>query len=397
LDTLTKISFEPAVQISLDNCEDLVEALIECAEEQAELLAENAAEVSDVMLLSSYEEILRGCRLEMESLLDVPEFGSLDYELDRAVDRLICITTIIRNFSFAESNFSLLGMPFVVKFMSTIIRYLGTRNMLLRTYHNTLDFMKDAVIYLSNLSHTIHLPGKDEALCVLHFLLSFAPTPPPTSANPDGIMFTPYNPSVHRYMPAAVDSLAKLLARDDPNRTYYKAIFSSEGSSMPPNDLLTRTFGLSIAPIPEHMRGNIIALADARKPFLMQGMLAAEILSGLADNTLARSWLESTDGFAIGLLRLACLLSNDRTPQTSQRHSQASRAAEADFHGYSSITSRALNVLCRLAEKSKRVDGKPDVPLGVLPKKENLLGALLTPNIDPNVVRQLCEYAGLGD
>jgi len=245
--------------------------LIECAEEQAELLAENAAEVSDVMLLSPYEEVLRGCRLEMESLLDVPEFGSLDYELDRAVDRLICITTIIRNFSFAESNFSLLGMPFVVKFMSTIIRYLGTRNMLLRTYHNTLDFMKDAVIYLSNLSHTIHLPGKDEALCVLHFLLSFAPTPPPTSANPDGIMFTPYNPSVHRYMPAAVDSLAKLLARDDPNRTYYKAIFSSEGSSMPPNDLLTRTFGLSIAPIPEHMRGNIIAWQMPGNRFLCRG------------------------------------------------------------------------------------------------------------------------------
>ncbi|OAX79172.1 hypothetical protein ACJ72_06510 [Emergomyces africanus] len=422
LDALTEISNERTIQVSLDNCEDLVEALIECAEEQADLLAENAAEVSDVMLLPSYEEVLRGCRQEMEALLDVPEFGSLDYELDRAVDRLICITTIIRNFSFAESNLSSLGMPFVVRFMSTIIRYLGTRNMLLRTHQNTLDFMKDAVIYLSNLSHSIQLPGKDEALCLLHFLLSFAPTPVPTSFGTNTIMFTPYNPNIHRYMPAAVDSLAKLLARDDPNRNYYKAIFAQDCTSTPPYELLTRTFGLSIAAIPEHMRGNIVNLVDARKPLLMQGMLAADLLSGFADNAVARSWLESTDGFAISLLRLACLLSTDRTSTGAaapsagvssssaasvslHRHSghQAVRAAEADFHGYGSITSRALTVLVRLARKSRMVESGGsssgsggEVPLGVLPKKENLLGALLTPNIDPNVVKQLCEYAGLG-
>ncbi|PGH16219.1 hypothetical protein AJ80_05242 [Polytolypa hystricis UAMH7299] len=396
LDTLTQISFEPGVQISLDNCEDLVETLIECAEDQADLLAENAAEVSDVMLLPSYEEIMRGCRQEMETLVDVPEFGSLDYELDRAVDRLVCVTTIIRNFSFSESNFHLLAMPFVVKFMSTIIHYLGTRNMLLRTHQNTLDFMKDVVIYLSNLAHTIQLPGKDEALCLVHFLLSFAPTPQPTSFGLGNVMFTPYNPNIHKYLPAAVDSLAKLLARDDPNRTYYKSIFAQDSTSTPPYELLTRAFGLAIAPIPEQVKGNIITLADARKPFLMQGMLAAEILSGLADNNLARSWLASTDGFAVSLLRLACLLSTDRIPPPPTRHAQAARPADAEFHGYSSITSRAFTVLCRLAQKSKMADGQVDIPFGVLPKKENLLGALLTQNIDPNVVRQLCEFAALG-
>ncbi|PGH06573.1 hypothetical protein AJ79_06512 [Helicocarpus griseus UAMH5409] len=400
LDTLTEVSDERTLQVSLENCEDLVEALIECAEDQAELLAENTAEVSDVMLLPSYEEVLRGCRQEMESLLDVPEFGSLDYELDRAVDRLICITTIIRNFSFSEANYTLLGMPLVVRFMSTIIRYLGTRNMLLRTHQNTLDFMKDAVIYLSNLSHSIQLPGKDEALCLLHFLLSFAPTPLPTSFGPNTVMFTPYNPNIHRYMPAAVESLAKLLARDDPNRTFYRAIFAQDCTSTPQYELLTRTFGLAIAAIPEHLRGNIIALVDARKPLLIHGMLAAEILSSFADNTLARSWLESADGFASSLLRLTCLLSTDRAPPVPpHRHNQAARTAEADFYGYGSITSRALTVLSRLAQKSRMVEGggKIDAPLGVLPKKESILGALLMANIDPNVMRQLCEYAKVSE
>ncbi|KAK2754015.1 hypothetical protein FQN54_007184 [Arachnomyces sp. PD_36] len=400
LDTLTTISCEPGVHLSLDNCDDLVDVLIECAEDQAELLAENTAEVSDVMLIPSYEEVVRGCRLEIETLLDVPEFGSLEYELDRAVDRLICITTIIRNFSFYESNFKLLTMPSVVKFFATIIRYLGTRHMLLRTQQNTLDYMKDAVIYLSNVSHDIQLPGKEEALCLLHFLLSFAPCPAPISGSPK-VMFSPYNPSIHKYVPAAVDSLAKLLARDDPNRTYYKAIFAMDSTSSPPYELSTRAFGLAICPVPENIRGNMIAISEARKPFLMQGLLAAEILSSLADGGLARSWLESTDGFALNLLRLACLLSTDHVPQPPQRHPHA-RGAEADFHAYGAITSRGLTVLRRLVEKSKVADNNNGnntmtVPLGVMPKKENLLGALLTQHIDPNVVRQLCAFAGLVD
>ncbi|EAS32666.3 arid/bright domain-containing protein [Coccidioides immitis RS] len=394
LDTLAQISSEPAVQLSLDNCEDLVETLVDCAEDQLDLLADNAAEVSDVMLLPSYEEIVRGCRQEMEMLLDVPEFGSLDYELDRAVDRLICITTLLRNFSFAESNFSLLSMPHVVKFMATVVRYLGTRNMLLRTHQNTLDFMKDAVIYLSNIAHTIHLPGKEEALSLLHFLLSFAPTPP--SMGPDGIMFAPYDPSIHRYLPAAVDTLAKLLARDDPNRMYLKSIFSQENPLSPPNDLLTRSFAMSIAPIPEQTKGNVIALADVRKPFLMQGLLSAEILAGIADNELACAWFRSADGFAANLLRLACVLSADRNPPGPQRHGAAARAAEADLYWHSTISNRALTVLSQLAEKSNKSNGASKLPLGIFPKKENLLGALLTPNVDPNVIRQMCEYAGLG-
>lgn len=398
LDTLTTISCEPGVHLSLDNCDDLVDVLVDCAEDQAELLAENTAEVSDVMLIPAYEEVIRGCRLEIETLLDVPEFGSLEYELDRAVDRLICITTIIRNFSFYESNFRLLTMPSVVKFYSTVIRYLGTRHMLLRTQQNTLDFMKDAVIYLSNVSHDIELPGKEESLCLLHFLLSFAPCPAPISG-PGKVMFSLYTPSIHKYVPAAVDSLAKLLARDDPNRTYYKAIFAADSNSTPPHDLITRAFGLSICPIPEHMRGNIIATSEARKPFLMQGLLAAEVLSGMADNGLARQWLESTDGFALNLLRLVCLLSTDHVSQPAQRHPHAVRGAEADFHAYGAITSRGLAVLRRLVEKSRVVanGSNNSVPLGVMPKKENLLGALLTQHIDPNVVRHLCAYAGLVD
>ena len=395
LDTLVALSVEHRFQLSLAECEDLIETLIECAEDQVELLAENAAEVSDVMLISPYEEVIRGCRSEVEMLQSVHEFGSLEHNLDHAADRLICVTTIIRNLSFFEANHSLLADPIVVKFMSTVVRYLGTRNMLLRTHRNTLDFMKDIVIYLSNLSHTIDLPGKEEASCMIHFLLSFAPCPPPTNLGQDEVMFTSYNPSVHQYLPPAVDSLAKLLARDDPNRTFYKIIFAADVSSTPPYDLLSRTFALAIAPLPEHGRENLLPIIEARKPYLAQGLLAAEVLVSLipgSDTKLARSWLSSQDSFPLSLLRAISLLA------VPQRHPQTGRMIDPDTQTHAMITNRGIAVLRKLAERSRNSEQPSSgIRADLLPRKENLLHFLLNGNVDSHFVRQLCAYAGLGN
>ncbi|RMJ26108.1 hypothetical protein PHISP_03041 [Aspergillus sp. HF37] len=396
LDTLATISCQDDAHLFLDSCDDLVESLIECAEDQVELLAEHAPEVSGVILLPSYEEMTRGCQSEWKSLADVPEFGSIGYELDRAVDRLICITTILRNCSFTEQNFGILSIPPVVTFISTIIRYLGTRNTFLRTNQNTLDFMKDTLTYLSNVAHVIHLPGKEEALCLLHFLLSFAPYPAPTVA-PEGVAFTAYNPFIHKYTPVAVDSLAKLLARDEPNRVFFRGVFAGDGSTGPQQELLTRAFGLAVCPVPDQPR-KPFAVADARKVFLLQGLLAGDILSTYTDGHLAKAWLESTDGFAIHLLRLSCLLSTDRIPHINQRQAQLPRGqVDLDGYAYSSIINRGLSILCRLAEKSKLVDDDSALrlPPGVVPKRESLLGALLMPSIDAGVIRQLINYARL--
>lgn len=213
-------------------------------------------------------------------------------------------------------------------------------------------------------------------------------------------MFNSYNPAIHKYTPAAVDSLAKLLARDEPNRTFFRAIFSGDGASIQ-QELLTRAFGLAICPVPDQPR-KPLAIADARKVFLMQGLLAADILSGFADGPIAKSWLESTDGFAIHLLRLSCLLSTERVPppSTNSRQSHAARGqAEAEAAAYSSIINRGLAILRRLAEKSKLADSNATLrfPSGIIPRKESLLGALLMPNIDPGVVRQLITYARLAE
>ena len=429
LDTLASLSFDSRFPMHLENCEDLVEILIDCADAQVDLLAENAAEVSDVMLISPYEEVVRGCRLEIETLQEAPQFGSLEYDLDRSVDRLICITTILRNLSFCPENSTHLADPIIIKFLATIIRYLGTRNLLLRSHRNTLDFTKDIIIYLSNISHKIDLPGKEEALCMLHFLLSFAPCPPPATSGTDEVTFSRYIPSVHPYLPPAVDSLAKLLARDEPNRTFYKSIFAADSASTPHYDLLTRTFALSIAPVPDYgivdplalvegpeddqhkkakndpsaKEAPLIARVEARKPYLAQGMLAAEILSNLVpgpEHALARSWLLSADGFAMNLLRLVCFLTlNNSPPQAHRRHPSMGKQSEANGsgEGIHMITRRGMAVLRKLAEKCRNPENPAfGLLAAVLPSKLTVLDALLASDKDRHVVRQIYEYARLG-
>ncbi|KUJ14682.1 uncharacterized protein LY89DRAFT_119264 [Mollisia scopiformis] len=402
LDVLTKISLESRLQVDLRACEDLVETLIDCAEMQVEMLAENTAEVSDVMLITSYEDVVRACRSDQDLLQDIPSYNTLDYDLDRAVDKLVCITTILRNFSFYETNHPALADELVIKFLCVVIRYLGTRNMLLRTNQNTLDFMKDVIIFLSNLAQTIELPGREQALCLLHFLLAFAPCPPPNNVGSEAVTFSSYDPALHRYLPPAVDGLAKLLARDEPNRTHYKTIFASDVASTPPFDLLTRTFALAISGIPDEKqdskRGNLITIVESRKPFLMQGMLAAEILSNLApgyETGVAKSWLTSEDGFSQNLCRLILLLCMETSPPAPPR-GQVPKGVEdeAILH----ITMGGIAVLRRLAEKSRDPeDPNSNIPLSGLLAKERLLEALRIgqPRVRP-VLKQLCAYAGLG-
>jgi len=358
------------------------------------------------MLVNSYEDVVRGCRAERDVLPDIPAFGTPEYELDRSVDRLICITTIIRNLSFYESNHPLLADELVIKFLCVVVRYLGTRNMLLRTHTNTLDFMKDVIIFLSNLAQTIELPGREQALCLLHFLLAFAPCPQPNMTASGRIIFSHYDPAVHRYLPPAVDSLAKLLARDEPNRTFYKTIFTADANSSPPFDLLTRTFALAISPIPDYKQDNkqrtMIPIIEVRKPYLMQGMLAADILANLApgyETNLARSWLTSEDGFAETLVKLIMVLCSDHPPPPPHQRAPTNvRVAEEEASQH--ITLSGISVLRRLAEKARNPDDpQSDVPANALLPKEIFLGALLMkqqrPDTNREVIKNLCAYVAL--
>lgn len=401
LDTLASLSKDHSSQtpLILDRAENLLETLIDCANDQVQFLADHSAEVSDEMFLNSYEDTVRGCKVENLTIQEVPNFGTLEYDLDRAVERLICIATILRNLSSSSDvNHVAIANPIAIRFMATVIRYIGTRSMLLRTHLNNLDFSKDILTILSNVSQHVDLSSKEEALCVLHFLLSFAPSPAPNSTDHAEVTFVPYHAGTNRYYPQAIDSLAKLLARGDPNRTFYRLIFAADTSSSPSFDLLTRTFGLAIAALPDMGSPNPGGLIKARLPFLMQGLLAAEILTSLIPSTehqLARAWLASLDGFAVSLMRTVIELSKQPLPQPPQRHHQG-RGLDSDPLGYATITERGFAVLRRLTEKAKDIDGNSkELPYGVLPDKRTVVAALALQSLAPNVARQLYALSNL--
>lgn len=426
LDTLITISSEPSMQLQLEHCDDLMETLIDCAEAEVDFLSEHSSEVSDEISLSSYEELVRLTHAEARSLQQIPEFGSLEYDLDRAADRLICITTLIRNFSFYEPNFAILGQLEVIHFLTRLIQYIGRKDLPLRSHRNTLDFTKDLVIYLSNLSYTLSIPDKQSALCLLHFLLSFAPQPVPSSSSTaeKNISFTPYSPSCNKYLPPALDAFAKLLARDDPNKTYFKAIFlSPTQASANVYDLLTRAFALAIAPIPspsstpqQHLRSQI----EARKPFLLQGLLAAEVLASVApgnEMSLACSWLRSEDCWAGSLLKIASILSVSPQSQRQNRMIPGRNSIDDDPLAYASIVARSVAVLRILVAKARVAPGDlpslssvtidredsnsaatdPAIPTHALPRKEHILNAILQKDADPFILRLFCEYGVVDD
>ena len=97
--------------------------------------------------------------------------------------------------------------------------------------------------------------------------------------------------------------------------------------------------------------------------------------------------------------RLVGLLSAEHRPQPPQRHSQGGRSApELDADAYGAITHRAMAVLKRLVEKSRSNEsGDFRLPPGIIPKKETLLGALVTKEIDTQVLKQLCTYSALDE
>ncbi|KAL8711109.1 MAG: hypothetical protein Q9220_004490 [cf. Caloplaca sp. 1 TL-2023] len=406
LDTLCIVSVQTALE--LKQCEDLVDALVECAEEQIELLAENAPEVSDAMLINSYEEMQRGSRTENQAFQLPSEYGSLEYDLEHAVDRLICITTVLRNLSSFEMNWDQLATSAVICMLTSVMRYLGTRNMLLRTHKNTIDFAKDVVIYFSNVSQYIDLPGKEEALCTLHFLLSFAPCPPPTNAGEDEVTFSFYNPLSHCYLPHAIDSFAKLLAKDEPNRGYFRSIFNADGSSSTPFDLLTRAFGFAISALPkfvvladlkdEHQHAQMKRTILARGPYVAQGLLAAEIIVGLipmSEHSLAKAWLSSSDGFAAHLTKMILYFGSLPPLRHDPQLSHSPRMHEAE-QIYTMVAHRGIAMLRKLTGRAR--DAETDITgisLGILPGKESLLSNLMKPHIEPGLLRQICSYAAL--
>ena len=340
----------------LTECEELLDTLIDFGSDQINMLAESSSKSSNFVQLPSQQKQLRGFKTQSYGLQEVPDIGSRYYDLDRAAHRLISVTTILRNLSLRSDNRESLREPSIIRMLTTVVRYLGTRDLFLRTHQNALDFSKDVVTFLSALAPYLNLTSKEDGLAVLQFLLSFAPEPK-SSVQGEKTTFAFYEPMIHRYLPHAVNALAKLIARD-PNRTLYRSIFASESASSPPFNLLTRAFGLAVCTIPEvsHHRSRGKGIIATRSPIIAQGLLSAEILMGMlpmSAHEIAYSWLGSQDCLVSRLVALLSLISKTTATASRQRPDGRLRTAYNMRLEYRVLYARGLLLLRKLAERAQ--------------------------------------------
>lgn len=434
-----------------------------------------------------YEELLSGSKDEVESLRSERKSHTSTFWQEALADRLMCVTLILRNISFTDTNQpSMIQDSATLELLFGMTRSLATRPNLMVSKRRKLSLQKDLLTLFANLGLYIAIPSPADAFSVLLLILSFSPEESPYRKNSTGggkteLMFAEYSPEIHRYLGCAVDALAKLILRDPPNRGYFEEVLLNictdeqylmmlnshlQGRFLRPYEFLTRTFALAISAVPRSDYRVIPKALEIRKPLLHQSLLVAEtlatiipryeahdeIITGMSsphicpdlyapryhdtltvqrDYNVALEWLEASEGFGPSLLRAACALDAIFSPQFVR--------PGGEVNPFSKITQRSIGILETLGRKamafeidsfstgssgsvcsnsssismtptlvdtsmksalskigSRRALARLRLPSKVLPTIEAILGAMLSPNMNPAVVRMLCEFSEEG-
>ena len=429
LDRLAALSQRP---LFLPECLDLLDGVLEVGRQQLQVLGESTDSAQDLSI-PSIEELSSSSRDELYDFRDERRFGSHEYEKQRAIDKLLAVTVILRNLSFpfldrhgyqereSERNRQELTTPEVQSLLTKIIRVFGgfpADKALSEVAF--MDMAKDLVTLFSNVSESLVINSEEDARAFLTFLLSFAPQCH-FQCGSQKMTFASYEPLRHQYLPNALDSVAKILARDDPNRGMIKTILqsdlaSNDGRSHP---LITRAFALAIAPIPDkqfNAPGSHIAMrfADKRKPSISQGMLVLDILASLiptpaypssadfsnTESCLQRQWLESEDAWPSRIIHLVLTLGIHDAQAPIERHSLTHETINSG-HSFTSICLRATSMMRRLLEAAEKMDlGSRDKKngisarvLGTIPLEDMTFSAMMLPRFDVEVIKGLNALA----
>src|SRR5205814_1442639 len=134
LDILTVMSNDTRMVLSLIDCWDLLDALVEVGEDACEVLEEGlrakrrrvscspAKEKKPLLNFEHYYDLVQSCQGFSEDLDELMYGSEKDcHQLKLSADRLLCITALLRNFSFAEFNHEILAGDDMVRFMSRLL------------------------------------------------------------------------------------------------------------------------------------------------------------------------------------------------------------------------------------------------------------------------------------
>lgn len=379
----------------------------------------------------NYMIMLEECENEGERLEQNVEDGTPTPFLKNAVgDRLVCLTSILRNLSFLETNQAALIMDEAIyEFIFTLLKRIGTLENLLATPRQYLDVLKDVATFLANVSLSLVLKNPGDAYIILLLVMFFGPNENPFIGTPDNyrVVFQEYNPLVDKYLPCAVDMFVKSVSRETPNKKFFLDIMlekcrdpqyleisqlnrADSGKPFFQYEILTRIFGICVSPVPRTDLQIIPHTFDIRKPLMLQALLGAEILANIVPpktdkENLPLRWLNSDDNFGNTLLRTACALGSVNVSAykaKSQRH-DPKKIEEAN--PFARITQRCITILRILGLKAMKGDEEEEMavtedaalPPGVLPNVETILGAMLAFEMDSVVVQQMAVLSNEGE
>ncbi|KAF5103048.1 hypothetical protein D0Z00_000026 [Geotrichum galactomycetum] len=322
------------------------------------------------------------------------------------VDRFLCVCLIIRNLSFNEHNQSVIvNDEATLNFLLSVTRALALDgDKLFKSFsavRRWFSLQKDLITLYGNLGLYIKIPSLVDALVILLLILSFSPEESPYHKAANGIEFEldflEYEPTKHRYLGCAIDAIAKMITRDEPNKQFFKAIFNykpscdggasnsngaggnNDGSDsvvidkkfqvlysklvlLHPYELLTRTFALTIAALPRIDYKVIPKALELRRALLQQSLLVTEliIVDILDDPGLAADWTSASNGVITNtLLRTAFVLGAIYNPVAAAAAAAAAahphhhyQQQQVETHPFERITVRCINILTLLGEKA---------------------------------------------
>ncbi|KAG4305631.1 hypothetical protein PORY_001187 [Pneumocystis oryctolagi] len=389
LDVFTIITGDKRWGLPLAECEELLDSIIEMADDEYSLLIEDVKIMDETMSVLSYDQMINLCYDETEDLTVNYRPGSPSYEKTKSAEKILCITTILRNLSFTEEN-----QDFMAKNAALLVLIEHLIIMISKTdipeisCRLRLDLAKDLITLLSNISQDILIENESTARAIISLIIAFSPDSN-IYLNSDKIIFTPYNPTLHPYLPTAIDTLAKLFARSFPNRnTFTKVMISISSKQCLKDNIFIRALLLCISPIPLFSLTHPVHTCEMRLALLEHCTLAAETIVSIfpKELNLARSLLFTDDGFLNSLVRLTCLLSSIGGGQSPNQ------IYNIESNPFSRFTRRIMNILhilIKKAKKEKPLDEMYRVFFTTALKKEQLLGSLLTPHMDGIIIKNL--------
>ncbi|GME85181.1 unnamed protein product [Ambrosiozyma monospora] len=369
--------------------------------------------------LPCYLDVLHQCKDEAEDFESKISMKTCQDRRLMLVEELSTISMILRNLSFVTDNESVhnnneLGAHIgFCDYVFELIYSIATTPDSFIFARKRLCLLKDTLITLTNVAHVMELRNSKEALLILVLCLSFGSKLSEAEVS-SGLTIPKYDPITNKYQLHGVDILSKILCGSESNKKLVGNLISGDEESLEVLHLVKlytgtddlkdgsffmRIFGFLMSVIPLDLLHQGIEPFDERLPSCLESLLACLILVDYITPTtfnknVALQILDASESIGHSLIHLsfvyAAIYVNNNF-DTKIQHAYVSIKCSELINGlikasmeYSLQNTPNLEELNALNRISK-----------IFSNDNNIIGALMTPDIPQDIAVQAVESSNL--